>query len=74
MKYIKFYPVLTEANEECVDTHGIHTEETMGNKVGAHDDRLCKHAHSLEHSLCLQFLFLKITFQPGDHEKCSRKS
>lgn len=43
----KLYPVLTEAKEECVDTHGIHTEEAMGNKVGAHHDRLCNDTHKI---------------------------
>lgn len=50
MKRIKFYPVLTEAKEECVDTHGIHTEEAMGNKVGAHNDGLCKQKNTHTHT------------------------
>ena len=27
--------LLTETEEECVHTHGVHTEEPMGDEVGA---------------------------------------
>lgn len=34
--------ILTEAEEEGVDTHAIHTKEAMGNKVGSYHNRLQK--------------------------------
>lgn len=40
--------LLTEAEEECVHTHSVHTEESMGNQVGSHHHRLGreKQAHT----------------------------
>lgn len=31
---------LTEAEEQCVHTHGVHAEEAMGDEVGSHYHRL----------------------------------
>lgn len=32
--------LLTEAEEQRVHTHGVHTEEAMGDEVGSHYHRL----------------------------------
>lgn len=34
--------LLTETEEKSVHTHGIHTEESMGDEVGADDHRLVR--------------------------------
>ncbi len=34
------WQVLTEAEEECVHTHGVNAEKPMGNEVGAHQHSL----------------------------------
>lgn len=38
--------LLTEAEEECVHTHGVHAEEAVGNKVGTNHHRLRRETHS----------------------------
>lgn len=38
--------LLTEAEEECVYTHGVHAEEAVGNKVGTNHHRLRRETHS----------------------------
>lgn len=40
--------VLTEAEEERINTHGIHAEETVSNQVGADHHRLMGKTHRLE--------------------------
>lgn len=40
--------VLTEAEEERVHTHGVDTEETMGDEVGSHHYRLSGHNHTCQ--------------------------
>lgn len=32
--------LLTEAEEQCVHTHGVHAEEAMGNEVRSNHHRL----------------------------------
>lgn len=32
--------LLTEAEEQCVHTHGVHAEESVGDEVGSHYHRL----------------------------------
>lgn len=44
--------ILTEAEEQCVHTHGVHAEETMGNEVGSHYQRLCEENHIHQDFCC----------------------
>lgn len=43
--------ILTEAEEQCVHTHCIHAEETMGDEVGSHYQRLHEENH-IHQDLC----------------------
>lgn len=43
--------LLTEAEEQCVHTHGVHAEEAMGDEVGSHYQRLGEENH-VHQGLC----------------------
>lgn len=43
--------VLTEAEEQCVHTHGVHAEESMGDEVGSHYHCLGEENH-IHQGLC----------------------
>lgn len=43
--------LLTEAEEQCVHTHGVHAEEAMGDEVGSHYHRLGEENH-IHQELC----------------------
>lgn len=56
--------LLTEAEEECVHTHGVHAEETMGDEVGSHYHCLSAENHILQ-DLCCGITALRSALQKG---------
>lgn len=44
--------LLTEAEEQCVHTHGVHAEEAMGDEVGSNYQRLGEENHAHQDLFC----------------------
>lgn len=59
--------ILTEAEEECVHTHGVHAEEAVGDEVGPDDNRLERQTHvsrpPLSDSLILLLFSIRVKRQ-----------